>query len=48
MDHEMIDNIKKIYINSKVINFIDEIMFSDVHRLSIISNNNRYNERLPV
>lgn len=33
-ENEMIDNIKKSYLNSKEINFIDEIMFSDVNRLS--------------
>jgi len=33
-ENEMIDNIKKSYLNSKEVNFIDEIMFSDVNRLS--------------
>ena len=31
---EMIDMIKKSYLNAKEIQFIDEIMFTDVNRLS--------------
>ena len=34
LENEMIDSIKKSYANLKEINFIDEIMFSDVNRLS--------------
>lgn len=34
MDNEMMDYIKKAYLNTQEINFIDEIMFSDVNRLS--------------
>ena len=35
-EHEMLESIKKSYLNSKEIKFIDEIFFSDLNSLCIL------------